>query len=291
MSKGRIVIGLGIGLLVVLLLVVNLLILGVAIPGIHGFIGEFTILRGGEPPQPQFGNEALVAAASDLNPALKEIAAAFEQETGKRIRITFGASGTLYAQIRNGAPFDVFMSANVDYAQRLIDGGWAEPELLALYAEGRLVLWTRKDSGIDVRSLGLPAVADPRVQKVAIANPAHAPYGVAAEAALRSAHLYDVASKKLVIGENVAQTAQFAHSGNAELAIVGLSAALSPEMQPHGAYYVVPQGLYPPLRQAAVLTKGRWRNVPATRFLSFLRSEKARAIFVRYGFNVPEPPR
>jgi molybdate transport system substrate-binding protein len=242
-----------------------------------------------QPPAP--ADEALVAAASDLNPALKEVAAAFEQETGKRVRITFGASGTLFAQIRNGAPFDVFLSANTDYAQKLIDQGWAEPELMAQYAEGRLVLWTRKDSGIDVRSLGMAAVADPRVQKIAIANPLHAPYGIAAEAALRGARQHDAAGKKLVVGENVAQAAQFAHSGNADLAIIALSVALAPEMQRAGVFWVVPQELYPPLRQAGVLMKGRWRNVPATRFLSFLRSKKAQEILERYGFTVPELPR
>jgi molybdate transport system substrate-binding protein len=287
-SKGRIIVVVG---AVLLLAALNLLILQVPIPGLDGALRGFRLTGddNSQPPPPK--DEALVAAASDLNPALKEIAGAFEQETGKRIRITFGASGTLFAQIRNGAPFDVFLSANTDYAQRLIDQGWAEPELLAHYAEGRLVLWTRKDSGIDVRSLGLQAVADPRVQKVAIANPVHAPYGIAAEAALRSAHLYDAAARKLVIGENVAQTAQFAHSGNADLAVVALSVALAPEMQQNGVYFVIPQHLYPPLRQAAVLMKGRWRNVPATRFLSFLRSEKARVILTRYGFTVPDLPR
>jgi len=236
-----------------------------------------------------WAQELTIAAASHLQTALPEVVAAFERSAGKKVRVSFGSSGNLFAQIQNGAPFDLFFSADVDYARRLEAAGMTRPGSLHVYAVGRIVVWVPHGSPVDLEKLGMRALLAPEVKRIAIANPAHAPYGVAAEAALRNAQLYEAAGKKLVVGENVAQAAQFAHSRNADLAIVGLSAALSPEMQPDGAYYVIPQELYPPLRQAAILTKGRWRNVPATRFLSFLRSAKARAILVRYGFNVPEP--
>src|SRR5579884_3927669 len=152
-----------------------------------------------------------VAAASDLQAALPPIAAEFEKETGHHVALTFGSSGNFSTQIENGAPFDVFMSADVDYPKRLEQAGLAERGSLSEYATGRLVVWTRVDSGIDV-TRGLAVLADVRVRRIAIANPAHAPFGRAAVAAIRHERLYDRVRAKFVLGENISQAAQFAAS-------------------------------------------------------------------------------
>ena len=175
----------------------------------------------------------MVAAASDLQSALPAIAAQFEKDTGQQVTLTFGSSGNFSAQIENGAPFDVFLSADIDYPKRLERAGLAERGSLYEYATGRLVLWTRQDSGIDVRR-GLSVLADARVHRIAIANPAHAPYGRAAVAALRHERLYERVREKFVLGENISQTAQFAQTGSADVGVIALSLALSPTLKSSG---------------------------------------------------------
>jgi molybdate transport system substrate-binding protein len=155
-----------------------------------------------------------VAAASDLQTALPEIVSRFEKDTGQQVRLTFGSSGNFFTQLQNGAPFDVFLSADIDYPRRLEQSGLAERGSLYSYATGRLVLWTRNDSGIDVHR-GLETLADQRVHRISIANPEHAPYGRAAVAALRHEGVYDRVREKLVFGENISQAAQFVQSGSA----------------------------------------------------------------------------
>jgi molybdate transport system substrate-binding protein len=228
-----------------------------------------------------------VAAASDLQSALPTIAAEFEQDTGCTVRLTFGSSGNFFTQIQNGAPFDVFLSADVDYPRRLDTAGRTERGSLYEYARGRLVLWARKDAGIDVRR-GLAALADARVRRVAIANPAHAPYGRAAVAALRHEDLYDRVRDKLVLGENISQTAQFADSGSADVALLALALALSPALVRSGVHVDIPQSWYPPIDQAAVVLASSRQKPLAQQFVDHLRKPNARRILDAYGFAVPQ---
>jgi molybdate transport system substrate-binding protein len=225
-----------------------------------------------------------VAAASDLQTALPELVARFEQATAIRVRVTYGSSGNFYAQMQNGAPFDVYLSADVDYARQLVASKHADPASLYEYATGRIVLWTRKESGIDV-TRGLSVLRDARVRRIAIANPLHAPYGRAAVAALQREQVFDAVKGKLVMGENISQTAQLADSGNADAAIIALSLALGPALRASGAWVEIPAAAHPPIQQAAVvLTSSRNRDA-AHRFLAFLRGAEAQATLRKYGFE------
>ena len=165
--------------------------------------------------------EITVAAAADLQFAFQDVATRFEKETGKHLKLIFGSSGNFFAQIQNGAPFDVFFSADIDYPKRLETVGLAEPGTLDRYATGKIVLWLPNDSKLDL-SRGLQVLLDPGIRKIAIANPEHAPYGRAAVAALRHENLYDKVSAKFVLGENISQTASFVMSGSADIGIVAL---------------------------------------------------------------------
>ena len=228
-----------------------------------------------------------IAAAADLQPVMKEIAARFEKQTGNRVKLVFGSSGNFFAQLHNGAPFDVFMSADVEYPKKLEAAGLTEPGSLYEYARGKIVLWVPSNSHLDVNK-GLGAVADPQVRRLAVANPAHAPYGHAAETALKNAGVWQQASPKLVLGENIAQTAQFASSGNADAAILALSLVLAPGMRDKGKYFVIPQELYPPLKQAAVTIKRSTHKSLASQFIEFLKLPETHSTFTQYGFQEPE---
>jgi molybdate transport system substrate-binding protein len=231
-----------------------------------------------------------VAAASDLQTALPEIVAKFEKDTGQRVTLTFGSSGNFFAQMQNGAPFDVFLSADIDYPRQLERSGHAERGSLYEYATGRLVLWTRNDSGIDVRR-GLAVVADPRVRRVAIANPEHAPYGRAAVAALRHERLYDGARSKLIMGENVSQAAQFAQSGSTDVGLVALSLALSPTLKSTGTYLEIPTSYHPPIEQAAVVLASSQQKALARQFIDYLKKPDTVQILKSDGFAVPQTTR
>ena len=174
-----------------------------------------------------------IAAASDLQSAMPELARQFEATSGHQVRVTYGSSGNFFAQIQNGAPFDVYCSADVDYPKRLEAAGLAEPGTRYDYAIGRLVVWTRGGSAIDV-SRGLEALRASAVRRIAIANPDHAPYGRAAVAAMRNAGVYDAVKAKLVLGENISQAAQFVESGNADVALLALAVSLGPGGTPRG---------------------------------------------------------
>lgn len=230
--------------------------------------------------------ELAVAAASDLQAVFPDLARGFERAAGIRAIPSFGSSGSFFAQVQNGAPFDVFMSADADYPRKLAASGHVEGRTLTRYAIGHIVVWTRKDSGIDI-SRGIEGLNSPRVRRIAIANPDVAPYGRAAVAALRSARVYDSMRDRLVIGENIAQTAQLADSGNADVAIIGLSLALGPVLRSSGAYVPIPGSLHPSIDQAAGLITASPRRDQARRFLSYLTSPEARATFERFGFEAP----
>jgi molybdate transport system substrate-binding protein len=226
-----------------------------------------------------------VAAAADLQAVLPELAARFEKDSGRRVQLTFGSSGNFFAQIQNGAPFDVFLSADIAYPRRLAQGGLAEPDTLR-YAVGRIALWTRGDSGIDI-SRGLQALVGPGVRRIALANPEHAPYGRAAVEALRRAGLYDKVRTRFVLGENIAQAAQFVQSGNADVGIIALSLALAPAMKASGVYVEIPPSLHPPIEQGAIVLRAARDKAAARDFLAFLGRADSVSLLRASGFDVP----
>jgi len=229
-----------------------------------------------------------VAAAADLRFALDELASHFRAaHPGVELAITYGSSGNFLAQIQNGAPFDVFLSADVDYPRRLIAAGLASQDSLFLYGVGRIVVWVPAASPLDPAAQGIKVLDAPSVRHIAIANPQHAPYGRAAEAALRSLGVYDRVSPKLVLGENIAQTFEFVESGAAEVGIVALSLALAPSARGHGRYWEVPAEAYPKIEQGGVILS-RAPAGPAAQFRAFLLSTEARGILKKYGFSVPQ---
>ncbi len=231
--------------------------------------------------------EITVAAAADMSAALPQIAEAYQKKSGQAVKLSFGASGNLMNQIRNGAPFDVFFSADEAYPQQLIAEGLASKDTLYRYAVGRLVLWVPGDSTLDLPKLGMQALLDPSVKKISIANPSTAPYGRAAEAALRHFGIYDQVSSRLVVGENVSQAAQFVESGNAQAGLIALSHALAPAMKDKGRYWTVPLDAYPTLNQAAVVIAKSKQPDAARKFLDFLRTPEATSLLSAYGFSLP----
>jgi molybdate transport system substrate-binding protein len=231
--------------------------------------------------------EITVAAAADLSAALPEIVTRYKAQTGRDVKLTFGSSGNLATQIRNGAPFDVFFSADEDYPEQLGVDGLADAATLYRYAIGRLVLWVPSDSPVDLTKLGVQALLDPAIKKISIANPQHAPYGRAAEAALRHSGVYDQISSKLVLGENVSQAAQFVESGNAQAGLIALSHALAPSLKDKGRYWLVPLDFYPTLNQAAIVLTHSKQQEAAHKFLDFVRSPEAAALLKSHGFSLP----
>jgi molybdate transport system substrate-binding protein len=233
--------------------------------------------------------ELRVAAASDLSFVLPEIVAGFEKQSGAQVKPSLGSSGNFAAQIQNGAPFDVFMAADISYPRKLIEAGFADAGTLFTYGSGRIVVWVPKTSKLDFEREGLRALANGHVSKIAIANPQHAPYGRAAVAALTHERIYEPLKPKLVLGENVSQAAQFVQSGNADAGIVALSLVLAPGMSDKGKYWVVPTHSYPPLEQAAVVMKSSTQPQLARAFIEYLGSPAAKELLRRYGFAIDTP--
>jgi molybdate transport system substrate-binding protein len=229
-----------------------------------------------------------VAAAADLNAALPELAAEHQKQTGNSVKLAFGSSGSLFSQIQNGAPFDMFFSADEDYPRQLVEAGVAERSSLYRYAVGKLVVWVPASSSLEVEQSGIKVLLDTSVKKIAIANPQHAPYGRAAEAALRHFGIYEQAAPRLVLGENVSQAAQFVESGSAQAGLIALSHALSPSLKGKGRYWIVPADAHPPLNQAAVILARSSRKQEAANFLAFLKTPQAIEVLRRYGFAIPE---
>jgi len=227
--------------------------------------------------------EITVASAADLQFAFRDVAARFEKETGKHVKLIFGSSGNFFTQIQNGAPFDLFFSADIDYPKKLEAADLAEPGTLYPYATGKLVLWVRNESKLDL-SRGLRVLLDPSVGKIAMANPEHAPYGRAAVAAMRHEGVYDKVSGKFVLGENISQTASFVVSGSADIGIVALSLALAPSIKEKGRYVEVPANEYPPIEQAAVILKTSGNKQTAQQFLAFVKSPAIAELLRQYGF-------
>lgn len=217
-----------------------------------------------------------IAAAADLAPCIDRLNAA----SGTGASATIGASGSFYAQIGHGAPYDVFLSADTAYPRALADAGLADPASLFVYAHGRLALWAA-GPGVGVDS-GLRLLADPAIRRIAIANPEVAPYGKAARAALQRAGLWEQVRDKLVFGENIAQTMQFVESGNAQVGLVSVA-----HLAGRRAGWMLPADAYPPIEQGAILTRRGSANPQAVAYLRFLRSDKGRALLAGCGFTLP----
>ena len=211
-----------------------------------------------------------IAAAADLQPVLPGILTQFTSQTGVHAEASYQSSATLATSIINGAPFDLFLAADLSFPQKVIAAGLAEESAPVPYARGTLVLWTRNDSRY--HQLSMSALSDPGLKSLAIANPEHAPYGRAAQAALQHLGLYDTIKPKLVVAENIAQTAQYVSSGNAELGLISLTSALTPALQNIGTYVLVPRDAYPPILQGAIIVKNSSNANSAHRLLDFLAS-------------------
>jgi molybdate transport system substrate-binding protein len=230
--------------------------------------------------------EIRIAAAADLKFALDELGAQYEKQTGRKIEVSYGSSGNFFAQIQNGAPFDMLLSADIEYPRKLETAGLAEPGTLYEYAVGRIVIWMPADAHADLARLGWKALTEPGVDRIAIANPEHAPYGRAAVAALRNAGVYEQVRWRLVYGENIAQAAQFVSSGSAQAGILALSLAASPPMRA-GKRWDIPANMYPPIEQGMVILKSAKEKEGARAFLAVLKSDVGRKILQSYGFMLP----
>ena len=230
-----------------------------------------------------------VAAAGDLKFTMSEIVEAFRRERpAVEVSVTYGSSGNFYAQLSNRAPFDIFFSADVDYPRRLVRQGLALADSEFLYGVGRLVVWVPRISPIEVEKLGIQALLSPSVRRIAIANPRHAPYGRAAEAAMKSLGVYDRTKDRLVLGDSVMQTAQFVDSGGAEVGIISYSLALAPPLRDKGRFWEVPIDAYPRREQGGVILSWAQDRAAAEAFRDFVLSEGGRAILLRHGFRLRE---
>lgn len=222
-----------------------------------------------------------VSAAADLTPAFEEIGKMFEQESGVKVTFNFGSTGQLAQQIEQGAPVDLFAAANVSFVDELEKKNLILSDTKALYARGRITLLTRSDSSLRLERV--EDLARPEVRRIAIANPEHAPYGVAAREALQAAGVLDQVKSKLVFGENVAQTLHYAESGNVDVAIV----ALSLSTQSNGRWVLIPETFHKPLNQALAVISGTKQEAEARLFAASVNSEKGRAVMRKYGFILP----
>ncbi len=232
-----------------------------------------------------FAQEITVAAASDLKFAMDEIITGFRREDPTvKVNVVYGSSGKFYTQIRQGAPYDLYFSADIHYPRALADSGFAASAVIP-YALGRIVLWSAR---LDASQWTLDSLLKPEIRHVAIANPKHAPYGKRAEEALQSTGLGEKLKPKLVYGENIAHAAQFVQTGNAQVGIIALSLVLSPELSQKGGYWLIPDSLHLPLEQGFMITKRAADNTVAKKFSDYILGQKARVIMKQYGFVLPD---
>jgi len=237
----------------------------------------------GEGASNRSSGELLVAAAADLQYAFDEMGAVFEEETGAKITFSYGSSGTLAQQIEQGLPADLYSSANIDYVDRLREKGLLIEDTQQVYAIGRLALASSTKAGVTVSELA--DLLRPEVEKVAIADPGHAPYGRAAEEALKSAGLWDQLKPKLVYGQNVMAATEYVRSGNAEAGLVALALVI---YEPAVTYVTVDDSLHQPIQQALAVIRGTQHEELARRFIALIRGPEGRAVLEKYGFAVPE---
>lgn len=225
-----------------------------------------------------------VAAAADLKFAMDEIVTGFKKShSGAELDVIYGSSGKFHTQIQQGAPYDLFFSADINYPRELAKKGMAASEVKP-YAVGRVVLWS---NSMDASKMTLASLTDPKIARIAIANPKHAPYGKRAEEALKASGLWDRLQPKFVFGENIAHTAQFVQTGNAQVGIIALSLAVNPELAKKGGYYLIPDKLHNPLEQGYIITKQGAAKLLAKQFADYMGSKPARSIMTRYGFVLP----
>ena len=225
-----------------------------------------------------------IAAATDLKFAMDEIVAAFRASRPEdRIDVIYGSSGKFHTQIRQGAPFDLYFSADIAFARSLEQAGLAAGPTRP-YAVGRIVLWSNTR---DASRMTLADLADPAVGRIAIANPRHAPYGRRAEEALRAAGVWEQVQGKLVMGENIAQTAQYVQTGNAGIGIIALALALNPTIAAAGGHHLIDERLHQPLEQGFIVTRQAAGNPLARAFADYMSGGEARAVMIRYGFVLP----
>jgi molybdate transport system substrate-binding protein len=226
-----------------------------------------------------------IAAAADLKFAMDEVASAFrKQNPNQKVDVIYGSSGKFFTQIQQGAPYDLFFSADISFPHELKKAGFTASDVMP-YAIGRIVLWS---NSLDATKLTFSSLADSRITRIAIANPKHAPYGMRAEEAMISARLWNQLSAKLVYGENIAQTAQYVQTGNAQVGVIALSLAKSPELSRQGGYYLIPASLHRPLEQGFVITKRAEANSLAKRFSAFASSKPAQEILSKFGFSLTD---
>lgn len=225
-----------------------------------------------------------IAAASDLKFAMDEIVSSFKQANpDDQIDVAYGSSGNFNTQIQQGAPFDLFFSADIGFPRELVRNGLAASEVKP-YALGRIVLWS---ASMDATKMTLTNLTDPSIARIAIANPKHAPYGKRAEEALRASGLWEAIEPKLVYGENIVQTTQFVQTGNAQIGIIALSLAGNPELAQKGGYWLIPDNLHEPLEQGFIITKRAENNALAKRFADYMLSSPVRLVMTKYGFVLP----
>lgn len=248
----------------------------------------FALFYAPAPAAPQ-GRQIRVAAAADLQTVMPQIAKSFQDQTNVRVDVSFGSSGSLFEQIQSGAPFDIFFSADDQFPARLIPLNLTNPRSAVVYGVGSLVLWMPPNAKCDPRAEKWNCLLQPSVSKIAIANPAHAPYGRAAVAALQSAHLYDKVRAQLVLGENISQAAQFVQSGNAQVGILAHSQMSSPAMR-GGKQWDIPREDYPRIEQTAIILKSSKDQLAAEEFVKFVTIGPGRALLEQFGFQPPPAP-
>lgn len=238
--------------------------------------------------QPAQHAQLTIAAAADLKFALEQIVQAFhKQHPDASINVSFGSSGNFYSQLSNKAPFDVFLSADASYPDKLVAAGIGDRSSEFPYAVGRIVIWVPNNSALDIPNRGFDALRSRDLRKLAIANPQHAPYGRAAEAALKAHHAWDELQGRIVLGENIAQTAQFVQTGSVDAGIIALSLALAPSLKSAGRYYLIPQSDHPPIRQAGLILPWARDRGTAEAFRDFITGPEGRSILKAYGFEPP----
>lgn len=226
-----------------------------------------------------------VAAAADLKFAMDEIIANFKKANpADEVEVIYGSSGKFHTQIQQGAPYDLYFSADIGFPRELAKAGFAASEVTP-YAFGRIVLWS---TSMDASKMTLTSLIDTKIVRIAIANPKHAPYGKRAEEALRAAGLWEKVEPKLVYGENIAHTAQFVQTGNAQVGIIALALAVNPELAKRGGYWLIPDKLHEPLEQGFIITKRAEGNALARRFADYMGSKLVRAVMTKYGFVLPD---
>ncbi len=225
-----------------------------------------------------------IAAAADLKFAMDEIVTTFKSANpADEVDVVYGSSGKFHTQIQQSAPYDLFFSADIGFPRELAKAGLAASEVKP-YAVGRIVLWS---ASLDATRMTLASLTDPAITRIAIANPKHAPYGKRAEEALRSSGLWEKVEPKLVYGENIAHTAQFVQTGNAQVGIIALSLAVNPELAGKGGYWLIPDNLHQPLEQGYVITQRAANNALAKRFADYMGGKPVRVIMSKYGFVLP----